>query len=153
MTKKTREELYPIIIENAIAVGIGVVHHKDIDEMNILNATFKAMHIALDKLTTTPEYLLIDGNRFKSFLNIPFKCITQGDAKIKSIAAASIIAKVYRDRFMSELSKKFPEYGWSSNSGYLTKEHREAIKEHGLTPVHRRTFIKDELLVKTDKLF
>jgi len=153
MTKKTREALYPIIIEQAIAVGIGVVHHDVIDEINILNATFRAMHQALDKLSTTPEYLLIDGDRFKSFLNIPFKCITQGDGKIISIAAASVVAKVYRDKYMSELSKQFPEYGWANNSGYLTKEHREAIKKHGLTAVHRRTFIKDDLLVKTEKLF
>lgn len=153
MTKKQREFLYPIIIENAIAVDIGIVHNTVIDEINILNATFKAMHKALDKLETTPEFILVDGDKFKSFLNIPFKCIPQGDAKIISIAAASVIAKVYRDRYMTELGKKFPNYGWSNNAGYLTKEHREAIMQHGLTPLHRRTFIKDELLIKTQKLF
>jgi ribonuclease HII len=153
MTKKQREFLYPIIIEKAFAVGIGVIHNNVIDEINILNATFKAMHKALDKLETTPEFILVDGDKFKSFLNIPFKCIPQGDAKIISIAAASVVAKVYRDRFMVELGKKFPNYGWSNNAGYLTKEHREAIMRHGLTPLHRRTFIKDELLIKTQKLF
>jgi ribonuclease HII len=153
MSKKQRELLYPIIMEQAIAVGLGVINNNIIDDINILNATFKAMHKALDGLKVTPEYILVDGDKFKQFLNIPFKCIPQGDGKIISIAAASVIAKVYRDRFMVECGKKFPNYGWSNNAGYLTKEHREAIKEHGLTPLHRRTFINDELLIKTTKLF
>lgn len=153
MRKKQREDLYPIIIEKAIAVGIGVIHNKIIDEINILNATFQAMHKALDKLDTTPEFILVDGDKFKSFLHIPFKCIPQGDAKIISIAAASVVAKVYRDRFMVELAKKYPVYGWANNAGYLTKEHRDAIKSHGITPLHRRTFIKDDLIIKQEKLF
>jgi ribonuclease HII len=153
MSKKTREELYPIILKNATSVGIGLVDNHTIDEINILNATFRAMHYAIKKLSVIPDFLLVDGDRFKSYSNIPFKCIVQGDGRIISIAAASVVAKVYRDKLMSELSKKYPNYGWANNSGYLTKEHREAIIKNGLTPEHRRTFINDNLLIKTPKLF
>ena len=153
MTKKQRDELYPIIKQNAITYAIGIIHNNVIDDVNILNATYLAMHQSLDKLSIRPEYLLVDGDKFKSYQNIPYTCIPQGDAKIKSIAAASILAKVYRDDFMKRLSEKFPEYGWQKNAGYLTKEHREAIQTHGITKVHRKTFIKDELLLKQTGLF
>lgn len=153
MTKKQREALYPIILEKAIAVEIGSVDNNEIDKINILNARFKAMHIALSKLKVRPGFVLVDGDKFKQFQDIPFHCIPQGDGKIISIAAASVVAKVYRDNLMVELGKEYPNYGWANNAGYLTKEHREAIKKYGLTPLHRKTFINEELLITTNKLF
>jgi ribonuclease HII len=134
-----RERLFDIICERAIAVGTGVVSHLDIDEVNILQATFRAMHRAIDSLSARPGHLLIDGNRF-SGRGIPFTTIVDGDALCHSIAAASIIAKVTRDRLMIEQDKLYPEYGFARHKGYGTAQHRAAIEQHGLCPIHRRSF-------------
>ncbi len=135
-----RYELRPEIEEKALAWAVGVVDHKEIDEINILNASFLGMHRAVDKLKVTPQLLLIDGNRFKAYKNIKHQCIIKGDAKYLSIAAASILAKTYRDDFMRAAAVTHPEYSWESNMGYPTKKHREAIRQFGVTPIHRLTF-------------
>jgi ribonuclease HII len=140
LTERQREILYPIIKEEAISYGIGVVSCEEIDEINILNASFLAMHRAVDQLESNVELLLIDGNRFNTYKNIKHECIIKGDEKYMSIAAASILAKVYRDDLMRELSNKHPEYNWSKNKGYPTKEHRSAIFTYGETQLHRKTF-------------
>ncbi len=141
LTEKVREELYEIIIDEAISYGIGIVYQKEIDKINILQATLKAMQLAVAELKTTPDLILIDGN--KSFISkIETKTIVKGDSKSFSIAAASILAKVTRDRIMIAESKKHPEYIWHKNKGYGTKEHRDAIKQHGVTPNHRMSFLK-----------
>lgn len=140
LSEKKRYELRPIIEKEAIAWGVGIVSHTKIDEINILNASFLAMTQAVQKLKVTPEHLLIDGNRFTSELDIPFTCMIKGDGRFLSIAAASILAKTYRDDIMLELDKEFPQYGWAKSKGYPTKAHREAIAIHGATPHHRKSF-------------
>jgi ribonuclease HII len=135
-----REQLRKEIIRDAIAYGIGEASHQEIDSINILKASWLAMQRAIEKLQPAPEILLIDGNRFKTTLNIPFHCIVKGDAKLLSIAAASILAKTSRDDFMSQLHQSFPHYGWDKNKGYPTEEHRNAIAKHGISPWHRRSF-------------
>ena len=149
LTEKQREKLFPIIIEQAISFGIGVVSCKEIDEINILNASFLAMHRAVDQLKIRPQLLLIDGNRFNPYPKINHECIIKGDAKFMSIAAASILAKVYRDRLMYEIAEEFPVYDWTKNKGYPTKKHRAAIFEHGDCKYHRKTFklLADEQLL------
>lgn len=137
---KDRYELRPEIESQAITWAIGVVDNIEIDEINILKASFLAMHRAIDKLKQMPELLLIDGNRFTPYKKINHQCIVKGDAKFLSIAAASILAKTYRDDFMKEAAIKHPEYAWEQNMGYPTKKHREAIKIYGTTPLHRLTF-------------
>lgn len=140
LSDKDRYELRLEIEDQAICWAIGIVDHKEIDEINILNASFLAMHRAVDKLKTKPELLLIDGNRFKAYKKIPHQCIIKGDGKFLSIAAASILAKTYRDDQMQVMAKKYPEYNWDNNMGYPTKKHRDAIRKHGVTPIHRLTF-------------
>jgi ribonuclease HII len=140
LTDVQRYDLRPIIEKEAIAWAVGVVDHLEIDEINILNASFLAMHRALDQLLKVPESLLIDGNRFNPYKTIKHTCIIEGDAKYMSIAAASILAKTYRDDHMKEMAKKYPLYGWESNMGYATKKHRAAIMEHGTTEIHRMSF-------------
>lgn len=140
LTDKKREKLFPIIQKAAISYGIGVIDNMKIDEVNILNATFLAMHEAISKLSITPELLLIDGNRFKPYQNIDFECIIKGDGEYMSIAAASVLAKVYRDNLMRELAKTHPYYDWEHNMGYPTKKHRKGIQEFGVTDLHRRSF-------------
>jgi len=140
ISEKKREILRIEIENEAIAFGVGIVDNHEIDEINILNASFLAMHRAVEQLKTTPELLLIDGNRFKPFPNIPHECIIKGDGKFLSIAAASILAKTYRDDFMFSAHKKHPEYSWNNNKGYPTKAHREAIKKNGTTNIHRMSF-------------
>lgn len=140
LTDNMRYELRPEIEEKAITWAVGVVDNVEIDEINILKASFLAMHRAIDKLLQKPESLLIDGNRFTPYPTIPHHCIIKGDAKFLNIAAASILAKTYRDDFMKEAAIKFPEYAWDKNMGYPTKKHREAIHEFGTTPLHRITF-------------
>ena len=140
MSEKNRELLRPIIEEKAIAWAVGQVNPLEIDEVNILNASFLAMHRAVDQLDTIPTLLLIDGNRFNVYPNISHECIIKGDSKFRSIAAASVLAKTYRDDYMKNLAKQFPDYGWTSNKGYPTKAHRAAIKIHGATKHHRMTF-------------
>ncbi len=140
MSEANRNYLRPLIEEKAIAWEVASVSHKEIDEINILNASFLAMHRALGQLKQTPELLLIDGNRFKKYKNIPHHCIVEGDGKYASIAAASVLAKTYRDEFMLRLHDQFPLYGWIKNKGYGTAAHRHAILEHGVTPFHRMSF-------------
>ncbi len=140
LSDKDRYELRPEIESQAITWAIGVVDNIEIDEINILKSSFLAMHRAIDKLKQMPELLLIDGNRFTPYKKINHQCIVKGDAKFLSIAAASILAKTYRDDFMKEAAIKHPEYAWEQNMGYPTKKHREAIKIYGTTPLHRLTF-------------
>ncbi len=140
LSDKQRKLLRPIIETNAIAWAVGRVSAQEIDEINILNASLLAMHRAIDQLATTPNHLLIDGNRFKPYDFIPHTCIIKGDSKYMSIAAASILAKTYRDDYMDRLHEEFPRYGWSKNRAYGTKVHRDAIREHGITPYHRVSF-------------
>jgi ribonuclease HII len=140
LTEKQRYYLRPKIEKLAIAFGVAHVFQEEIDEINILNASIKAMQLALRKLSTQPSFILIDGNHFKPYNNVPFKCIIKGDEKYQNIAAASILAKTYRDDLMINLDKGFPQYSWKKNKGYPTKEHREAIKKHGITDLHRKSF-------------
>jgi ribonuclease HII len=140
LTEKQREALKPIIMKKALAYAIGVVWQDEIDEINILKASFLAMHRAIDQLKIKPESLLIDGNRFTNYPDIEHHCIIKGDSKYMSIAAASILAKTYRDELMDDLDKDFPYYNWKKNKAYPTKEHRTAIKEYGACKFHRMTF-------------
>ena len=140
LTEKQRYELRPIIEEKAIAYAVGIVFPDEIDRINILNASFLAMTKAVESLNVKPEHLLIDGNRFKSKLLIPFTTVVKGDAKMMSIAAASILAKTYRDDYMNKIAEEYPAYDWLENKGYPTAKHRDAIAQHGITPYHRLTF-------------
>jgi ribonuclease HII len=140
LSEKNRNELRTIIEYEALSWAVGIVSEKEIDEINILNASFKAMHHAVDKLSVVPELLLIDGNRFKTYKSIPHQCIVKGDAKFMSIAAASILAKTYRDELMEQLHEEYPYYNWIKNKGYPTKAHRDAIRQHGASPYHRMSF-------------
>lgn len=140
LSEKERYELRTYIEGEALAFAVAQVDHLEIDRINILNASFLAMHRALEQLTILPELILVDGNRFKNYLEIPHQCIVQGDGKYFSIAAASILAKTYRDDFMHNLAQEFPEYHWFSNKGYATAKHRQAVITHGMSPYHRRTF-------------
>lgn len=150
LTEQVRLELDEVIKRDALAWAIAEVSPQEIDQINILSASFKAMHLALDQLQTTPELLLIDGNRFKTYKQIPHQCIIKGDAKFLSIAAASILAKNYRDDFMKKLANEFPGYGWATNVGYPTIQHRNGIKKQGITPHHRLSF---QLLPSQTELF
>lgn len=140
LTAKQREELRIYIETNAVAWSVAKVDHEEIDRINILNASFKAMHLALDGLSVTPELLLIDGNRFQRYKNIPHHCMIKGDARFAAIAAASVLAKTYRDAYMLELHHDFPQYKWDANKGYGTAAHRLSIQIHGLSPFHRKSF-------------
>ncbi len=140
LTKTQRESLRTDIMRDALAYTIAEASHEEIDKINILKASFLAMHRAIEKLSIVPEHLLIDGNRFVPYPLIPHTCIVKGDAKFLSIAAASILAKTYRDDLMTQLSNEFPHYGWSQNAGYPTPFHRRAIQEHGICEYHRKTF-------------
>jgi ribonuclease HII len=140
ITEKKRVLLREIIEKEAIAYAVGQVSHAEIDEINILNASFLAMHRAIAQLSTLPEMLLIDGNRFKRYQNIPHTCIVKGDTKYSSIAAASILAKTYRDDCMNAIHQDFPQYEWSKNKGYPTLAHRKGIAAHGVSPHHRLSF-------------
>ena len=140
LTEKQRDALKNEIEKEAICWGVAEVSNQEIDQINILNASFLAMHRALDNCKIRPELLLIDGNRFNAYRNIPHQCIIGGDALYYSIAAASILAKTYRDNLMREFSKMYPEYGWETNVGYPTRFHRNCIKEKGITPHHRLSF-------------
>lgn len=140
LTERQRDILRPIIEKESLAYGVGIVSHKEIDEINILNASILAMHRALDKLALTPQHILVDGNRFKPYNDIPHTTVVKGDGKYMSIAAASVLAKTYRDEIMYSLDKEFPQYNWKKNKGYPTKDHRAAIAEHGASIHHRMTF-------------
>jgi len=140
LTEKQRNELRPIIEQNAISFGVGIIDNHKIDEVNILQATYLAMHLAIDNLQKKPTLLLIDGNRFKPYKNIAHETIIKGDGKYIEIAAASVLAKTYRDELMEKLSLEFPIYHWKKNKGYPTIEHRKAVKEFGSCMYHRQTF-------------
>ena len=140
LSHKKRIELEPIIKQQAIEWAVGIVSPEEIDEINILNASFLAMHRAINQLKTKIDLLLIDGNRFNKHDSIEHECIVKGDSKFLSIAAASVLAKNYRDRTMVELDERFPAYDWKNNKGYPTKKHRQAILENGITKYHRKTF-------------
>lgn len=150
LTEKQRCFLRPIIEEKALAFAVAHCSPSEIDEINILNASIEAMHRALKKLKLNPIHILVDGNRFHPFQNIPHKCIIKGDGKYQNIAAASVLAKTYRDDIMLELDQKHPEYDWKNNKGYPTKKHREAIKKIGTTIHHRKTFrlLPEQLQIK-----
>lgn len=140
LSDKQRRFLRPIIEENALAYCVGFVSNQEIDKINILQASFLAMNRAIEGLKQKPELLLIDGNRFKNQTDIAFQCIVKGDSLYQSIAAASILAKTYRDDYMLNLHKEFPKYHWDKNMGYPTKQHRQAIIENGISPFHRKSF-------------
>ncbi|MBR0048649.1 MAG: ribonuclease HII [Prevotella sp.] len=140
LTEHRRYELRKVIEHDALCWAVGVVSPEEIDRINILNASILAMHRALDKLELRPEAIIIDGNRFKPYGNLPSATIVKGDGKYLSIAAASILAKTYRDDYMNTLAEEYPQYDWRSNKGYPTKKHREAIALHGITPYHRRSY-------------
>lgn len=140
LTERQRDHLRPIIEREAIAWAVVMVSPQEIDEINILKASFTAMHRAIDKLSVRPEALLIDGNRFIQYQDIPHTCIVKGDGKMMSIAAASVLAKTHRDEYMQQIAKDFPQYAWHKNKGYPTRDHRAAIEAHGATPHHRMTF-------------
>ena len=140
LSEKQRYALRSEIERDAIAWAVGIVSPQEIDNINILNASFLAMHRAIEQLGTTPQHLLIDGNRFKPFKEIPHTCVVKGDGKYMAIAAASILAKTYRDDYMKQLHEQYPQYDWNSNKGYPTQAHRQAIELHGTTPYHRLSF-------------
>ena len=140
LTEKQRYMLRDIIIRDAVAWAVGVVTPEEIDKINILNASILAMHRALDQLSVRPEAVIVDGNRFKPYHDIPFTTIVKGDGKYMSIAAASILAKTFRDDYMNELDLLCPQYDWRSNKGYPTRKHREAIRKLGITPFHRKSY-------------
>lgn len=143
LTPEERKELKPIIKSNAIAYAVAMVDNDEIDRINILRASFKAMHLALDKLKKKPSFLLVDGNRFTPYKKIKHECIIKGDGLYSSIAAASILAKTHRDAYMRQLHREFPQYNWKNNKGYGTPEHRAAIEIHGLCKYHRKSFAID----------
>jgi len=140
LSEKQRDALRPMIEKEALAWAVGIVFPDEIDRINILNASFLAMHRALDRLNVQPQHLLIDGNRFKPYKEIPYATIVKGDGKYLSIAAASVLAKTHRDEYMMCLHEEFPSYDWKNNKGYPTKKHRMAIRELGATPYHRKSF-------------
>lgn len=140
LSEKKRTLLKPIIEVEATAYGVAHIFEGEIDTINILNASIKAMHAAIDQLKTTPKYIIVDGNRFKSYKSIPHETIVKGDSKYLSIAAASILAKTYRDAYMEKIHEEFPVYNWKQNKGYPTKEHRAAIATYGITKYHRKSF-------------
>ncbi len=150
LTEKKRMHLKPLLERDAISYGVAHIYPKEIDKINILNASILAMHKALEQLTTLPEFIIVDGNRFKSFKEIPHQCIVKGDRKYMSIAGASVLAKTARDLYMEELHKEYPMYNWKQNKGYPTKEHREAIRKYGITKYHRKSFrqLPEQLTLK-----
>ena len=140
LSEKERIILQTEIIKDCISYSVSHVSSKTIDEINILNASIKAMHLSINKLKVKPNYILVDGNKFKAFKKIPHKCVVKGDSKFLNIAAASILAKTYRDKLMENYHMKYPEYGWKDNKGYPTIRHRESLKKYGTVDIHRKTF-------------
>lgn len=140
LSEKKCDQLRQIIEKEALAWAVAQVDNEEIDQINILNASITAMHRALDALTVTPEHILVDGNRFKPYRDIPHHCIVKGDGKYMAIAAASILAKTHRDEYMRQLHEQYPVYDWQRNKGYPTAAHREQIRQHGITPYHRKSF-------------
>ena len=140
LTRRKRNELREVIMQAAVAWAVGEVSPQEIDEINILRASFLAMHRALDQLKVRPQAIIVDGNRFTPYHDIPYTTIVKGDAKYQSIAAASILAKTFRDDYMDRLAEEYPQYHWEANMGYPTREHRAAIQQYGVTPYHRRSY-------------
>ena len=140
LTERQRYALREVILRDATAWAVGVVTPEEIDKINILNASFLAMHRALDQLSIRPEAIIVDGNRFRPYGKLPYATIVKGDGKYLSIAAASILAKTFRDDYMNHLAEEYPMYDWQSNKGYPTRKHREAIRQHGITPYHRKSY-------------
>ncbi len=140
LTERQRYALREVILRDATAWAVGVVTPEEIDKINILNASFLAMHRALDQLSVRPKAIIVDGNRFRPYGNLPYATIVKGDGKYLSIAAASILAKTFRDDYMNHLAEEYPMYDWQSNKGYPTRKHREAIRQHGITPYHRKSY-------------
>lgn len=150
LSEKARYRLRPFIEEKALAWAVGIVDHKEIDEINILNASFLAMQRAVASLKIRPQHLLIDGNRFRKYEDIPHTCVVKGDGKLLPIAAASVLAKTYRDDFMLKIAEEYPLYDWKNNKGYPTQKHRDAVCKYGATPYHRLTFNLKEKQLKLD---
>ncbi len=150
LTEKQRYELRPIIEKEAVCYAVEMCSPEEIDEMNILWASVEAMHRALGRLTVIPDHILVDGNRFRPYQHIPYTCVVKGDSRFLSIAAASVLAKTYRDEYMQRLHDKFPVYGWANNKGYPTRMHREAIEQYGATDHHRMSFQLMEKQLKID---
>lgn len=150
LTARQRYKLRPIIEEKALAWAVGIVSAQEIDEINILRSSIKAMQLALDQLKVRPQHILVDGNRFTPYKDIPYHTVIKGDATYLSIAAASILAKTYRDDYMSQLAEEFPMYNWEKNKGYPTAEHRDAIAKYGASPHHRMTFTLLDKQLKID---
>ena len=140
LTEKQRYQLRDVIMREAVAYAVAKLDAPQIDEINILNASIKSMHLALDQLSVRPEFIIVDGNRFNPYNGIKYQTIVKGDGKYLSIAAASVLAKTFRDDFMVQIDKEFPQYNWAKNKGYTTVDHRAAIAQYGATPYHRRTF-------------
>lgn len=140
LSETKRDTLRPFLEENALCFGVAHIQPPEIDKINILNASILAMHKAIDQLTNDLKFIIVDGNRFKPYNDVPYECIIKGDSKYMSIAAASVLAKTYRDAYMARLHEEFPMYNWKKNKGYPTKEHREAIRKYGITPYHRKSF-------------
>ncbi|PIF01586.1 MAG: ribonuclease HII [Maribacter sp.] len=150
LSETKRDSLRPIIEENAVCFGVAHIQPAEIDKINILNASILAMHKAIDQLTYDLKFIIVDGNRFKPYRDVPYECIIKGDGKYMAIAAASVLAKTHRDAYMARLHGEFPMYNWKKNKGYPTKEHREAIRKYGITPYHRKSFrqLPQELTLK-----
>ena len=148
LSAEDRNQLRPVIEKKALAWAVAMIDHEEIDRINILQASFKAMHLAISNLQTQPGLLLIDGNRFSPYFGILHHCVIGGDGIYASIAAASILAKTHRDEYMQNLHLQYPQYGWSQNKGYGTAAHRQQIKQHGLSPYHRKTFRWDKGLTE-----
>lgn len=140
LSEKKRQELRPFIEEHALAYAVSFIHQDEVDKLNVLQASITGMHRSIEQLLPQPEFIIIDGNKFKPYKEVPHQTIIKGDAKFMSIAAASVLAKTYRDEFMEKIHQEFPQYNWKKNKGYPTKEHRNAIREHGPTPYHRKSF-------------
>ncbi|MBR5958102.1 MAG: ribonuclease HII [Salinivirgaceae bacterium] len=140
LTEKQRYQLRDVIMREAVAYAVAKLDAPQIDEINILNASIKSMHLALDQLAVRPEFIIVDGNRFKPYNDVKYQTIVKGDGKYLSIAAASVLAKTFRDDFMLQIDKEFPQYNWAKNKGYPTADHRAAIAKYGITPYHRRSF-------------
>ena len=140
LSEKRRDELRPFIEENAIAFGVSFVWQEEVDKINVLQASITGMHRSIEMLKTQPEFIIVDGNKFRNYKEIPHETIVKGDAKYLSIAAASVLAKTYRDEYMTKIHQEFPMYNWQKNKGYPTKEHRDAIREFGATDYHRKSF-------------
>ena len=150
LTEKQRKELRPFIEKEALSYGVSFVDEKEVDQINVLQASITGMHRSVAQLKPMPEYIIVDGNKFRPFKEIPHETIVKGDAKYLSIAAASVLAKTYRDEFMEKIHQEFPMYNWKQNKGYPTKQHRQAIREFGITKYHRKTFrlLPDQLKLK-----